>query len=252
MKRVLAGPRFILEALDRDDPEPLEVLYVLGTEADRRHARVVELARALAIRVELVGKRRLDELADGLRHQGVLALASEFPYLTLAELRASAPSRPLYAALDEITDPHNFGAIIRSAVAFGVDGIIIPERRSAGVTGVVSRTSAGAVEHARIARVVNLSRALTELADEGLEILGLAGEGETMLDTLEPSPHGQVVVIGSEGKGLRELTRKRCQRLVRIPLDGPIGSLNASVAAGVAFYALSRARRGSSPPPERL
>jgi 23S rRNA (guanosine2251-2'-O)-methyltransferase len=240
VKRVLAGPRFILEALERDDPEPLEVLYVLGGDAERRHARIVELARSLAIRVELVGRRKLDELADGLRHQGVLALAPEFPYLTLDELRERAPERPLFVALDEITDPHNFGAIVRSAVAFGVHGIIIPERRSAGVTGVVSRTSAGAIEHAAIARVVNLARALGSLADDGLQIVGLAGEGEASLDSLAPAPGGRVVVIGSEGKGLRELTRKRCDLLVRIPMSGPIASLNASVAAGVAFYALTR------------
>src|SRR5690606_33550110 len=146
---------------------------------------------------------------------------------------------PLFVALDEITDPHNFGAIIRSAVAFGVDGIVIPERRSAQVTGVVSRTSAGAVEHAAIARVVNLARALETMANDGLQIVGLAGEGEASLDELGPAPHGRVVVVGSEGKGLRELTRKRCDLLVRIPMNGPIASLNASVAAGVAFYALT-------------
>jgi len=239
VKRVLAGPRFILEALDRDDPEPLEVVYVLGSD-ERRHARIIELARALAIRVELVSRKKLDELSEGLRHQGVIALAPEFPYLTLEDLLARAPERPLFVALDEITDPHNLGAIIRSAVAFGADGIILPSRRSAGVTGVVSRTSAGAVEHASIARVVNLARALETLHDEGFEILGLAGEGETSLDTIEPSPHGRVLVIGSEGHGLRELTRKRCDQLVRIPMGGPIASLNASVAAGIALYALRR------------
>jgi 23S rRNA (guanosine2251-2'-O)-methyltransferase len=240
VKRVLAGPRFVLEAIDRDDPEPLEVLYVLGGDAERRHARIIALARALAIRVEIVGRRRLDELAEGLRHQGVLAIAPEFPYLSLDELRERASERPLFAALDEITDPHNFGAIVRSAVAFGVDGIIIPERRSAQVTGVVSRTSAGAIEHAAIARVVNLARALETLAEDGRQIVGLAGEAAATLDELEPAPHGRVLVVGSEGRGLRELTRKRCDVLVRIPMGGPISSLNASVAAGVAFYALTR------------
>lgn len=243
MKRVLAGPRFILEALDRDDPTPLEAVYILGGEAGKRHARIATLARTYAIRVEEVSRRRLDELAGGLRHQGVVAIAPDFPYLTLEELMNELGAQPLLIALDEITDPHNLGAIIRSAVAFGADGIILPERRSAGITGVVSRSSAGAVEHARIARVVNLAQTIDTLKARGIFAIGLAGEADGSIEAYEPSPQGDLLIVGSEGRGLRDLTRRRCDALVRIEMSGKIDSLNASVAAGIALHTLYEKRR---------
>lgn len=243
MKRVLAGPRFLLEALDRDDPTPLEAVYIIGGEAGKRHARIASLARSYAIRVEEVSRRRLDELAGGLRHQGIVAIAPDFPYLSLEELINELGPRPLLLALDEITDPHNLGAIIRSAVAFGVDGIILTERRSAGITGVVSRSSAGAVEHARIARVVNLAQAIETLKSQGVFVVGLAGEAESTLEMHEPSPGGDLLIIGSEGRGLRELTRRRCDLLARIAMSDRIDSLNASVAAGIALHSLYQKRR---------
>lgn len=242
MKRVLAGPRFILEALDRDDPTPLEAVYIVGGEAGRRHAKIAALARSYAIRVEEVSRRRLDELADGLRHQGIVAIAPGFPYLSLEELVNELGERPLLIALDEITDPHNLGAIIRSAVAFGADGIILPERRSAGITGVVSRSSAGAVEHARIARVVNLAQAIDFLKTRGIFAVGLAGEADGTLEEFEPSPMGDLLIVGSEGRGLRELTRRRCDLLLKIEMSGRIDSLNASVAAGIALHTLHQKR----------
>lgn len=243
MKRILAGPRFILEALDRDDPAPLEAVYIVGGEAGKRHQKIAALARSYAIRVEEVSRRRLDELSGGLRHQGIVAIAPEFPYLSLEELIAKLGERPLLIALDEITDPHNLGAIIRSAVAFGADGILLPERRSAGVTGAVSRSSAGAVEHARIARVVNLAQAIDTLKSRGLFAIGLAGEAAHSLENFQPSPGGDLLIVGSEGRGLRALTRKRCDQLLRIEMSGKINSLNASVAAGIALHSLHQKRR---------
>ena len=180
----------------------------------------------------------LDALAEGLRHQGVVAITGDFPYLDLEGLLAGIEGAPFLLALDEITDPHNFGAMIRSAVALGAHGVLTLKDRAAPVTGAVVRASAGATEHARIARVTNLARTLTELRDErGLSIVGLAADGDRDIDALDEAPQGRVIVVGSEGKGLRPLVRKQCTELARIPMTNAIASLNASVAASIALFA---------------
>ncbi|MBX3250255.1 MAG: 23S rRNA (guanosine(2251)-2'-O)-methyltransferase RlmB [Myxococcales bacterium] len=237
--RWVVGRRFVLEGLDSGTVTRVWIEAGLAAKLED----VVSAARDAGVVVREASRATLDERAAGARHQGVVGEAAPFGYVEVETLLA-APS-PLLVALDEITDPHNFGAILRSAVAFGVDGVITPRHRAAGVTPVVVRASAGATEHARVALVTNLQRTLAELADRGLEIVGLEAEGTTTLDALGPAPGGRVVVIGSEGRGLRRLVRERCDVLARIPQVGPVSSLNASVAAGIALYEASKHR---SPP----
>jgi 23S rRNA (guanosine2251-2'-O)-methyltransferase len=240
MKRVLLGPHAVLEAL-RAAADKIVVVYTSG-EAHGALSEVGRVAREQHVRCEPRERAELDALAEGVRHQGVLAITGEYPYCSLDELLARAAARPLIVALDQITDPHNFGAIVRSAVAFGADGILTLKDRAAPVTPVVVRASAGATEAARIARITNLARTLTELGDAGMQIIGLDAEGTVDLRELEYSERGRVLVVGSEGSGLRRLVREQCETLAAIPLRGPLGSLNASVAAGIAIYESARRR----------
>jgi 23S rRNA (guanosine2251-2'-O)-methyltransferase len=243
-RRIVAGTRPVLEALRGRSARTLAVVYV---EADNPRARraVEEEARRAGVPLEAHPRDSLDQLAGEVRHQGVLALGGDYPYVELEAMIDEAAAPPLLLALDEVSDPQNFGAIVRSAVAFGVDGVITLRNRAAPVTPAVVRASAGATEHASIARVTNLARTLRSLRDaHGLEVVGLAGEGTTPLHTLGPAPGGRVLVVGSEGKGLRRLVRESCDLLVRIELPGPIASLNASVAAAVALHHASQVRAG--------
>lgn len=239
MKRVICGPRAVTEAL-RAHANDISVVYTAG-EGRRELRELSELAKQKRVPLEPHEPAALDALARGERHQGVIAITGGYPYLSFDELLAKLPDRALLVALDEITDPHNFGAIVRSAVAFGAHGVITLKHRAAPVTPVVVRASAGATEHARIARVANLVQALDTLADRGFEVLGLAVEGARDLPELPKSDASRVLVVGSEGRGLRRLVREHCTQLVRIPMAGPIESLNASVAAAIALYALTQA-----------
>jgi 23S rRNA (guanosine2251-2'-O)-methyltransferase len=236
MKRLIVGPRAVSEAIKAHASE-LAVVYV-AEDARRELRELAEDAQRRNLVVEPRTPQELDALAKGQRHQGVIAIAGSYPYLSLDELLARLPARALLVALDEITDPHNFGAIVRSAVALGADGVITLKHRAAPVTPAVVRASAGATEHARIARVANLVQALDALRERDFEVFGLAAEGSLELDQLPASEQPRVLVVGSEGRGLRRLVREHCSALVRIPLPGPIASLNASVAAAIALYAL--------------
>ncbi len=237
MKRLIVGPRAVAEAL-RAHASEISVLY-LAEEGRRELSELAEAADARKVPCEALPGAELDKLAKGQKHQGAVAIAGSYSYLSLEELLAKLPENALLVALDEITDPHNFGAIVRSAVAFGAHGVITLKHRAAPVTPVVVRASAGATEHARIARVANLVQCLDQLAERGFEVLGLAAEGAQDLGTLPRHDGGRVLVVGSEGRGLRRLTREHCTALVKIPMPGPIASLNASVAAAIALYALS-------------
>lgn len=240
MKRLLCGPRAITEAL-RANAREVTVLY-LSNEPRRELKELAQLAADRKVPVEERSTAELDALAKGERHQGCLAIGGSYSYLNFEELMQALSPRPLLVALDEITDPHNFGAIVRSAVALGAEGVITLKDRAAPVTPVVVRASAGATEHARIARVTNLASTLKDLRDRDFDVVGLAVEGAEDLPRYEPGDRPVVLVVGSEGKGLRRLVRERCTHLVRIPMVGPIESLNASVAAGIALYALSSSR----------
>ena len=231
MKRIVTGPRAVTEAL-RASGENVSVIYVAaGAKKTIEHE-----AERRKVRVEVRSKGELDALAKGHRHQGVVAIAGAYSYLDLPSLLSGAPTPALLVALDQITDPHNFGAIVRSAVVFGADGVITLKDRAAPVSPVVVRASAGATEHAKIARVTNLARTLKELHELGFQSVGLDAEGTTTVDALPPAPGGRILVVGAEGKGLRRLVRERVSVLARIPQVGPVASLNASVAASIALY----------------
>jgi 23S rRNA (guanosine2251-2'-O)-methyltransferase len=187
----------------------------------------------------------LDALSKGLTHQGVIALAGDYPYVDLEGLlgEAGRVAEPLLVVLDQIQDPGNLGAIVRSAHALGATGVIVTRDRSAPMTPAAVRASAGASELIRVARVGNLAQCLDRLRDAGYRALGAAAEGEARVDEIDWS--GPVaLVLGSEGKGLRRLTRERCDSLFRIPLATAFDSLNVSVAAAIALYEIGR-RRGS-------
>jgi 23S rRNA (guanosine2251-2'-O)-methyltransferase len=235
MSRVVAGPRAVLEAV-RARPGAIAVVYV-EPGARRALREVADEVKARGVKIEDRTQSELDALASP-RHQGIVAIAGEYRY---AELEDVIGEKALIVALDEITDPHNLGAIVRSAVALGASGVVTLQDRAAPVTPVVVRASAGATEHAKIVRVTNLARTLASLKhDHGMQIVGLAHDGDVHIDALPAADGGRVLVIGSEGKGMRPLVRKQCDVVARIELAGPVASLNASVAAGIALFAARR------------
>ncbi len=241
MKRIVLGPRAVTEAL-RARAGEVHAVYVQA-DARKALAEVADEAGRRGVKVEPRSREELDALARGHKHQGIVAVTGAYPYAELAQVLASEPRPPLLVALDEITDPHNLGAIVRSAVAFEANGVITLKNRAAPVTPVVVRASAGATEHARIVRVTNLARTLQMLAGEhGMSVVGLDAAGEVDIDRLPPAPEGRVLVVGAEGRGLRRLVRERCTLLARIPQQGPVASLNASVAASLALFAAWRQR----------
>lgn len=229
----------LLEAL-RSAPERVNKVFV---QEERGHARIGEVireAKAKHIPVVFVPSRRLDQTAPG--HQGVMAEVSPKKYSTLEEILARSP-KPFVVILDEIEDPQNLGAIVRSAEGAGADGIILPERRSAGLTETVDKVSAGALDHLPVARVPNLVRAMEELKEKGLWLVGAEGSGEEPWHAFDyTGPVG--IVLGSEGKGLRPLVRKTCDKVLAIPLAGKVGSLNVGAAAAVFLFEVVRQRRG--------
>ncbi len=208
-----------------------------------RIAEVVREARARHIPFVFVPKCKLDQMAPG--HQGVLALLSGREFSTLQEILA-ASRNPFLVILDEIEDPQNMGAILRSAECAGADGVIIPGHRSAGLTDSVLQVSAGAAEHLKVCRVVNLSRTMDELKSRGLWLAGAEAQGDGLWYEFDyTGPVG--IVLGSEGKGLRPLVKKACDRILSIPLRGKVNSLNVSAAAAVFFFEVVRQRIGKKP-----
>jgi len=197
--------------------------------------------KSKGVLIEEVSWNRLSQLTYGASHQGValqLACSKTISLEELIEFSKHNCPNPILVALDGITDPHNVGAIIRSAEAFDCKGIIIPQRRSAGLTGTVAKVAAGALEHLQVSRVVNLNRALDELKKNGFLVVGLSGDGQLSISNFqEKAP--LVVIVGSEDKGISLLTQKKCDYLIRIPLKGKTSSLNASVAAAISLFHLS-------------
>jgi len=238
--RVLLGPHAVGEAL-RAGRREVQVVYLSAIEKGDRFRDVTRLARSRGVAVRQAEPALIETLAAGRTHQGILALAGAYPYLGLAEFERVVTERGgdlLVVALDQIQDPQNLGAVLRSCVAFGVDVVVLPERRSASVTEAVVRASAGAAELCRVARVPNLAEALRRLAAAGVEVVGLDPEGEVSLTEAGLRPP-LCLVLGSEGPGLRRLTRELCHRRLRIRIAaGGVASLNVSVAAGIVLHAV--------------
>ena len=237
MTRVLAGRRPVLEALR--GKTKIHRIYI---EPDRADPDIRDAAEAHQVSLAHRDRAELDRLSDGVRHQGVVAVADDYPFCLVEEIAHQAERPRAIIALDQITDPQNLGAIVRSAVALGLDGVIIQKHRAATITPSVVRASAGATEHASIARVTNLQKTLLALSKGGLEIVGLDAGGDMDVRDLPPTSAGRVLVVGSEGKGLRRMVRERCDMVVQIHQEGPMDSLNASVAAAIAMHEITGKR----------
>jgi 23S rRNA (guanosine2251-2'-O)-methyltransferase len=243
---LVIGRNAVVEALRAG--VPATALYVqLFLETDDRVKEALVLATEQRVTLKESSRVDLDKLTQGAVHQGLAMVVPPYEYaepLDLLDRAAGVGEAPLIVALDSITDPRNLGAIVRSAAAFGAHGVVIPERRAAGMTAAAWKTSAGAAARVPVARATNLTRALTAYADAGCMVIGLAAHGVS-LDELDPelAAGPLVVVVGSEGEGLSRLVSERCDLTVGIPMTYDTESLNAGVAAGVTLYAVSRARR---------
>lgn len=226
---------------------PASGLYVaFGIDTDDRVREAVQGAADRGISVVEVQRNELDRLTGGALHQGMALQVPPYDYAHPGDaLKAARDSGrpPLLVALDGVTDPRNLGAVIRSAAAFGAHGVILPQRRSAGLTAVAWRSSAGTAAQIPVARAANLTRTLRELKSEGLMVAGLDADADITSDELELATEPLVVVVGSEGRGLSRLVRDTCDQTVSIPMAGVVESLNASVAAGVVLSEVARRRR---------
>jgi len=230
----------LLEVL-RSSPERVSKIFIQKERGPHRIGEIIQEARARGVPFLFIPKQKLDQLAP--HHQGVLAEVAAKDFSSLEDILASA-GRPFLVLLDEVEDPQNLGAIIRSAAAAGVDGVILPERRSAGLTDVVATVSAGALEHVKVARVTNLARAMEELRERGIWLVGADGSAPDPWTGFDFTlPIG--IVLGSEGRGLRPLIRKSCDKLLAIPLAGGVNSLNVASAASVFLFEVVRQRRAT-------
>jgi 23S rRNA (guanosine2251-2'-O)-methyltransferase len=237
MGRLISGLQPVREAI-RTRGRELERVLVDKSDSPQLKA-LARYARDQGARVEGTSKADLDRLARGARHQGVIAFAPDLTLRALGDLQLG-PSA-LVVALDELQDPQNFGAVLRSAVAMSASAVVWPEHSSAPLSPATFRASAGAVEHAVLCRVARLPQALETLRSHGLTVVGLDSQGEAAIDQVDLT--GPVaLVVGAEGKGLRRSVKAVCSRLVRLPMGGPVDSLNASVAAAIALYETARQR----------
>jgi 23S rRNA (guanosine2251-2'-O)-methyltransferase len=210
---------------------------------DLRLQRLIEDCRRLAVPVRFLQRTELDRMAGNAAHQGVVAVTSAKQYSDLDDVvGAKRGQYSLVVVLDGIEDPHNLGAILRTADAAGADGIVIPERRAASVTGTVTKASAGASEHLPIAKVTNIARTVEELKERNIWTVGLDERGSQIYDALDYNMDC-ALVLGAEGKGLHDLVKRKCDFLVSIPMLGKVSSLNVSVAAAVVLYEIARQRR---------
>lgn len=239
----LTGIHAVKEALEAQ--RPIDRITIAKGRQDTRIEEIVQLARQRSIPVRFEDRKQLDRLANSKDHQGVVALAAARAAATLEEVLTNANQARgqigLIILLDGIEDPHNLGAIVRTALAAGAYGVVIPERRAVGLTDTVARASAGALAHLPVVKVTNLARAMEELKEAGYWLVGLDERADkTYTEVDYTSPVG--IVLGSEGQGLHELTRKRCDFVVSLPTTGPVKSLNVSVAAGVVLFEAVRQR----------
>ncbi|WP_228942839.1 23S rRNA (guanosine(2251)-2'-O)-methyltransferase RlmB [Nocardioides sp. Leaf374] len=240
----IAGRNSVVEALR--EGVPVTGVYVAeGAERDGRLREAFALAADKGISLLEVGRQELDRLTAGAVHQGLAAKIPAYEYAhadDLLDRAEEAGEKPLIVVLDQVTDPRNLGAVVRSAAGFGAHGVVIPERRAAGMTASAWKTSAGAAARIPVAQTVNLVRQLKAYQDAGCMVIGLAADGDVTLPELELADGPLVVVVGSEGNGLSRLVSETCDQLVSIPMANQVESLNAGVAASVTLYAIARAR----------
>ncbi|KIQ95082.1 putative TrmH family tRNA/rRNA methyltransferase [Anoxybacillus thermarum] len=238
---LIIGKNPVLEAL-KSGREMNKIWIAEGSQRGQMQP-IIQLAKEMGITVQYVPKKKMDQLSEG-NHQGVIAQVAAYRYYDIDDLFKKAKQRgeaPFFIILDELEDPHNLGSIMRTADAVGAHGIIIPKRRSVGLTATVAKASTGAIEHVPVARVTNLARTVDELKERGVWIFGTDAKGNEdyrQLDGVIPL----ALVIGSEGKGMSRLLREKCDVLVRLPMVGHVTSLNASVAASLLMYEVYRKR----------
>jgi len=245
MDDLLYGTHPVREGLQAGRRRPLELFVARGSA--ERHVEVVELAQRLGVPIRQRERSDLDRLVGMPHHQGLVLRVEPFPYVELDDLiegwRASG-EEAFFLVLDGVTDPHNFGALLRNAEGAGCHGVIVAKDRACPVTGVVDKASAGALEHLQLCQVTNLSRALEQLKEAGVWVYGLADGGDASLFELDLGGH-VALVVGSEGKGVRPNTARHCDAVAAIPMQGKVSSLNASVAGGIALFEVVRQRRRS-------
>ena len=231
----------VLEALRAKRRRIEEIILAEGNRLARLE-ELLTLARRVNIPVRHYKRQYLDNLANGANHQGVIAIASEAKFTDLMDVIVPSTEKPLYVLLDSVEDPHNLGAIIRTAECAGAKAVIIPEHHSVGLTETVSKSSAGALEYLPIVQVTNLVQTIDELKSQNIWVIGVEAEGKTNYTDWDFQV-ATAVVLGSEGKGIRRLVKEHCDSLVSIPLLGNVTSLNVSVAAAIVLYEAVRQRR---------
>jgi 23S rRNA (guanosine2251-2'-O)-methyltransferase len=245
----LVGRNAVREALRAGRRRVSQVLLAEGMADKGIITEIEALARAAGVRVARARREELDRLGGELLHQGVAAQVSAYPYCTLEQVLAvpaQCGEAPFFLALDSIQDPQNLGSLLRTAEAVGIHGVILPDRRAAGITPAASRASAGAAEHLHVAQVTNLVRTLEALKEAGVWIVG-GEEHPQSVDYRRPALNLPVaLVLGSEGQGMRRLVAETCDLLLRIPMRGQVGSLNVSVAGGILLYHLLAARQSAT------
>ncbi|MBE1515268.1 23S rRNA (guanosine(2251)-2'-O)-methyltransferase RlmB [Nesterenkonia halotolerans] len=250
---MVAGRNSVVEAL-RERVPARELHVATDVESDGRVREALQYAAEQGIRVREVNRRQLDNSTGGAVHQGLALLLEPYDYADVIDLaedeleraaKGHIPDQPLFLACDSITDPRNLGAMLRAASAFGAHGVLIPERRSAGVTATTWKTSAGAAARIPVARAKNLTQALKEAKQLGFFVLGLDGGGDISLQNIELATEPVIIVVGSEGKGLSRLVRETCDQIVSIPITSATESLNASMAVGISLYEIAMRRQGA-------
>lgn len=242
MSDYIVGRNSVLEALNNDTQ--IDKLFIQKGELKGSIKKIIGKAKDKKIVITEVNRNRLDELSEGLPHQGVAALVGNFNYSSIEDILNTAKSReedPFVIILDELEDPHNLGAIIRTAEVAGAHGIIIPKRRSASITAVVHKASAGATNYMKVAMVTNINQTIEKLKKENIFVYGACGEATEFYNKTNLT--GPIaLVIGNEGKGISQSVKKNCDALIKIPMFGKINSLNASNAAAVLIYEVVRQR----------
>ncbi len=239
---IVIGRNAVIEALKGE--RTIETLYISNSKLEGSINTIVSLAKEKRIIIKEVDKKKLDSMCNGAVHQGVIAKVTPFKYSEVSDILDLAEEKgedPFIVILDEVEDPHNLGSIARTAELFGVHGIIIPKRRSASVSATVYKSSVGAIEHVKIAKVTNLNATIEDLKEKGIWVYGAdirAEEYSYQVDFSGPC----AIIIGNEGRGISKLTVQKCDKLIKIPMVGKINSLNASVAGGIMMYEVLKGR----------
>ncbi len=238
----VAGRNAVVEALRAGIPAK-ELVVAVGVDIDERLNESIRLSQKMGIGIREVERRQIENMTGIANHQGVALVVKPFQYSSQKEIFARAKEPALFVAVDGVTDPRNIGAIARSAAAFSADGLLIPERRNASLTAAAWKTSAGAAARLPIAQISNLARSIDDAKAYGCFVVGLDGDADTTVDSMEIADQPLYVIVGSEGKGLSRLVREKCDLLISIPMSSAVESLNASVAMSIALYAIDQKRQ---------